>query len=119
MSLRLVPELSSGIFYSQKLYWVPELCGIIGKKEADGLAELVSNPTSASHNLVCPFQRDWMIFLTEFWLTASHSSYWDLVSGFRQSKIWIKRLYLKLARLLRSLSRTKLDIMIGLLTGHV
>jgi hypothetical protein len=37
----------------------------------------------------------------------------------KHSKIWIKRPCLKLARLLRNLPRTKLGVMIGLLTEHV
>jgi hypothetical protein len=41
------------------------------------------------------------------------------MSECRKSKNWIRSPCSKLARLLRSLSRTKLGVLIGLLTGHV
>jgi hypothetical protein len=41
------------------------------------------------------------------------------MSRCRQSEAWIKRACLKLARYLRNLPRTKLGVLIGLLTGHV
>jgi hypothetical protein len=53
------------------------------------------------------------------WLLGNHLSYWNLVSGCRQTKVWIKRPCLKLARFQRNLPRTKLGILIGLLTEHV
>jgi hypothetical protein len=46
-------------------------------------------------------------------------SYWNLVSECRQSKVWIKRPCLQLARFLRNLPRTKLGVLICLLTGHI
>jgi hypothetical protein len=51
--------------------------------------------------------------------SVSHISYWNSVSGCMQSKVWINRPCLKLARFLRNLPRTKLGVLIGLLTGHV
>jgi hypothetical protein len=56
---------------------------------------------------------------TKEWLSSNHLSYWILVSGCRQSKVWIKRPCLKLARFLRNFRRTKLGVLIGLLTRHV
>jgi hypothetical protein len=56
--------------------------------------------------------------LTKEWLSSNHLSYWNLVSGCRHSKVWIKRPRLKLARFLRNLPRTKLGVLIGLLIGH-
>jgi hypothetical protein len=56
-----------------------------------------------------------MTRVTKEWLSSNHLSYWNLLSGCRQSKVWIKRPCLKLARFLRNLPRKKL----GLLTGHV
>jgi hypothetical protein len=52
-------------------------------------------------------------------LSSNCLSYWNFVSGCRQSKVWIKRPCLKLARFLRNLPRTKLGVLIGLLTEHV
>jgi hypothetical protein len=59
-----------------------------------------------------------MTRVTKEWLSGNHLSYWNLVSGCRQSKVWIKRPCLKLAGLLKNLPRTKLGVLIGLLTGH-
>jgi hypothetical protein len=59
-----------------------------------------------------------MTRVTKEWLSSNHLSYWNLVSGYRQSEVWIKRPCLKLARFLRNLPRTKIGVLIGLLTGH-
>jgi hypothetical protein len=66
-----------------------------------------------------PVPRSLITRVTKEWLSSNPLSYWNLVSGCRQSKVWIKRPCLKLARFLRNLSRTKLGVLIGLLTGHV
>jgi hypothetical protein len=60
-----------------------------------------------------------MTRVTKDWLSSNHLSNWNLVSGCRQSKVWIKRPCLKLARFLRNLPRAKLGVLIGLLAGHV
>jgi hypothetical protein len=52
-------------------------------------------------------------------LSVNYLSYWNLVSGFSQSKVWIKPPYLKLTRFLRNLPRTKYGLLIGLLTWLV
>jgi hypothetical protein len=75
------------------------------------------NPASAGRILVCPYQGHWW----HVWQKNGCQViiFFTLVSGCRQSKVWIKRPCLKLARFLRSLPRTKLGVLIGLLTGHV
>jgi hypothetical protein len=50
---------------------------------------------------------------------VSNDTYWNLVSGRRQSKVCIKRPCLKLARFLRNLPRSKLCVLIGLITRYV
>jgi hypothetical protein len=81
-------------------FWVSVHCGII--------------------EMVClPVPESLMTRVTKEWLSSNHLSYWNLVSGCRQSKVWIKRPCLKLARLLRNLPRIKLGVLIGLLTGLV
>jgi hypothetical protein len=65
-----------------------------------------------------PVPRSLMTRMTKEWLSRNHLSYWNLVSACRQSKVWIKRPCLKLARFLGNLPRTKLGFLIGLLTGH-
>jgi hypothetical protein len=65
-----------------------------------------------------PVARSLMTRVTEKWLSGNHITYWNLVGGCRQSKVWIKWPCLKLARILRNLSRTKLGVLISLLIGH-
>jgi hypothetical protein len=60
-----------------------------------------------------------MTRVTKEWFSGNHLSYWNFVSGCRQSKVWIKRPCLKLARFVRNLPRIKLGVLIGLLTRHV
>jgi hypothetical protein len=66
-----------------------------------------------------PVPRSLMTRMSKEWLSSNHLSYWNLVSRCRQSKVCIKRPCLKLARFLRNFPRTKLGVLIGLLTGHV
>jgi hypothetical protein len=92
----------------------------IGNEEADGLAEVGSKSSFCGPVEPClPVPRSLMTRVTKEWLSSNHLSYWNLVSGCRQSKVWIKRPCLKLARFLRNLPRTKLGVLIGLLTGQV
>jgi hypothetical protein len=66
-----------------------------------------------------PIPKSLMTRVTKEWLSGNYFSYWNLVSGCRQSKVWIVRNCLKLGRLLRNLPRTKLGVLIGLLAGHI
>jgi hypothetical protein len=70
------------------------------------------NPASAVQNLVCPYQGK------KERRSVNHLSSWNLISECRQSKVWIKRPCLKLARFFRNLPITKLGVLFGLLTGH-
>jgi hypothetical protein len=99
-----------------QLFWVPGQCGIIGNEEADGLAGVGSKSNFYGPGTL--FTRP-KVTVTKQWLSGNHLSYWNLVSGCRKSKVWIKRPCLKLARFLRNLPRTKLDVLIGLITRHV
>jgi hypothetical protein len=65
-----------------------------------------------------PAIKSLMTRVTKLWLSDNHLSYWNLVSGCRQSIVWIKQPCLKLARFLRNLPRTKLGVLNGLLTGQ-
>jgi hypothetical protein len=77
------------------------------------------NPNFTDRKPCLPVPKSLMTPVTKEWLSGNHLSYWNLVSGCRQSKVWIKRPCLKLARFLRNLPRTKLGVLIGLIIGHV
>jgi hypothetical protein len=96
-----------------QLFWVPGQCGIILNEEADGLEGVRSTSSFCRPEPCLPVPRPLM---TKIWLSSNHLSYWNLVIRCRQSKIWP---CLKLARFLRNLLRTKLCVLIGLITGHV
>jgi hypothetical protein len=107
-----MPELS--IHNGVQLFWVPGHCGIIGNEEADGRWGVGSKSSFCGPEPCLPVPRSLMTRVTKEWLSSNHLSYWNLVSGCRQSKVWIKRPCLKLARFLKNL----LSVLIGLLTGH-
>jgi hypothetical protein len=124
VSSRLVLQCRNslqGLFIHNRvqLLWVSGHCGIIGNEEADGLTGVGSKSSSCELEPCLPAPRSLMTRVTNEWLSNNHLSYWNLDSGCRQSKVWIKRPCLKLARFLRNLPRTKLDVLIGLLIGHV
>jgi hypothetical protein len=60
-----------------------------------------------------PVPKSLMARVTKEWLSGNHLSYWNLVSGRRQSKVS------NMAAITLKLPRTKLGVLIGLLTGHV
>jgi hypothetical protein len=66
-----------------------------------------------------PVPKSLMTRMTREWLSYNHLSFSNLVSECRQSNVWIKRPCLKLARFLRNLPRTKIGVLIGLITKHV
>jgi hypothetical protein len=102
-----------------QLFWVSGHCGIIGNEEANGLAGVGSKSSFCGPEPCLPVPKSLMTRVTKEWLSGNHLSYWNFVGGCRQSNVWIKRPCLKLARFLRNLPRTKLGVLIGLLTGHV
>jgi hypothetical protein len=102
-----------------ELFWVPGHCGIIENEEADGLARVGSKSRFCGPKHCLPVTKSLMTRVTKECLLGNHLFYWNLVSGCVQSKIWIKRQCLKLARFLRNLPRTKLGVRMGLPTGHV
>jgi hypothetical protein len=83
-------------------------------EEADGLAGVGSKSSFCG-----PVPKSLMTRVIKELLSGNHLSYWNLVSGCRQSKVWIKRPCLKLARFFRNLPSTKLGVLISLLTRHV
>jgi hypothetical protein len=91
-----------------QLFWVPGHCGIIRNEEADGLEGVGSSFCGPEPCLSVP--RSLMTHVTKEWLSSIYLSYWNLVSGCRQSKVWIKRPCLKLVRFLRNLQGTKQNL---------
>jgi hypothetical protein len=99
-------ELS--IHYGVQLFWVPGHCYIIGNEGADSLAGVGFKSSFCGPEPCLPVPRSLMTRVTKEWLSSNHLSYLNLVSGCRQSKVWIKRPCLKLARFLRNLQKQNL-----------
>jgi hypothetical protein len=93
--------------------------GRIGNKDVGGMAGSGSKSNFCGSEPCLPVPKSLMTRVTRDGLSGNHLSNWNLVSGCRQSKVWISRPCLKLARFLRSLPKRKLGVLIGLLTGHV
>jgi hypothetical protein len=102
-----------------QLFWVLGNCSIIRNEKADALAGLGSKSNFCGPEPYLLVPKSLMTRVTKKWLSGNHLSYWNLVSGCRQSKVWIKRPCLNLARFLRNLQRMKLGVLIDLLTGNV
>jgi hypothetical protein len=63
-----------------QLFWVPGHCGIIGNKEADGVAGVRSKSNFCGLEPCLPVSRLLMTHVTKEWLSSNHLSYWNLVS---------------------------------------
>jgi hypothetical protein len=84
-----VPELSTGPFIHNRiqLFWIPGQCGIIGNDEADGLAGVGSKSNFCRLEPCLPVSKSLMTRVTNEWMSDNHFSYWNQVSGCRQSKV--------------------------------
>jgi hypothetical protein len=65
---------------------------IIGNEEADDLAGVGSKSNFYGLEPCLPVPKSLMTPMTKEWWSGNHLSCWNLVSGCRQSKVWIKRL---------------------------
>jgi hypothetical protein len=85
------------IYNRVQLCWVPGHCGIIGNEEADSMMVEVGSKFNFCGPKPClPVPKSLMTRVTKEWLSGNHLFYWNLESGCRQSKVWIKRPCLKL-----------------------
>jgi hypothetical protein len=70
-----------------QLFWVSGHCGIIGNKEAESLAGWGSKSNFCGLEPCLPVPKSLMTRVTKEWLSGNYLSYWNLVSGCRQSKV--------------------------------
>jgi hypothetical protein len=96
--------------------WVPGHCGIHGNEKAGALSRagyssaFVGPEPCLSLVLSSVRQREWLF--------KSHCTSWSLETACRQSRMWLKNLNAGLKRYLLRMSRSKLRILVGLITGH-
>jgi hypothetical protein len=94
--------------YKVELLWVPGHCGIHGNEEADPLAKARSNSAFVGPELHIGVSSG-----------GSGSDYsYSLETACRQSGMWLKKPNPGLTRYLVRLPRSKLRILVGLITGH-
>jgi hypothetical protein len=69
------------IYNRVQLFWVPGHCGIIGNKEADGLAGVRSKSNFYGPELCLPVTKSQITRVKKERLSGNHLSYWNMVSG--------------------------------------
>jgi hypothetical protein len=98
--------------------WVPGHCGIHRKEEADALARTGSSSAFVGPEPCLPLTPSSVKRREQEWLLKSHCASWNLETACCQSKMWLKKLNLGLTRYLLRLPRSKLRILVELITGH-
>jgi hypothetical protein len=99
-----------------RLVWVPGHCGIHGNEEAHALVR-----AGSGSGFVAPepfFSLAPSSVKRRKRLLKSHCASWNLETACRQSRMWLKKPNPGLMRYLLRLPRSKLRILVGLITGQ-
>jgi hypothetical protein len=97
---------------------VPGHCGIHGNEEAEALARAKSSFDFVGLETCFSLAPSSVKRRDREWLLKSHCASWSLETAFCQSRMWLKKPDPGLTRYLLRLPRSKLRILMGLITGH-
>ncbi|KAJ8914966.1 hypothetical protein NQ315_002490 [Exocentrus adspersus] len=100
------------------LLWVPGHSGIKGDEKADELARKGSSASYIGPEPAVGVSKTMVRSQVKEWVNAQHKEYWNNITRHQHGKIFIRESSAKLTRELLTLSRNKLRIIAGLLTGH-
>ena len=102
-----------------KLFWVPGHSGIQGNEKADELARQGSSASYLGPEPVLGIPKCMARSALKLWIREKQNVHWRNRQGHRHSKAFIQGPSSKTAKELLMLSRNKLRITTGLLTGHM
>jgi hypothetical protein len=101
-----------------QLVWVPGNCGIHGNEKADALAREGSSSAFVRPEPCLPLATSSVKLREWEWSLKSQCVSWSLETACAQSRMWLKKPNPGLTRYLLRLPRSKLRILVGLITGH-
>jgi hypothetical protein len=101
-----------------RLVWVLGHCSIHGNEKADALARAESSYAFVGPEPCLPLAPSSVKRRERKWLLKSHCTSWSLETAWRQSRMWLKKPNPGFTRYLLRLPRSKLRILVGLITGH-
>jgi ribonuclease HI len=99
------------------LMWVPGHRDIQGNEAADRLAKKATEKQFTGPEPYLGLHAGNLKMALEIWLLRAHTSEWNQVGGLRQSRLFLGGPQGK-SRNMLCLSRTKLRMLVGALTGH-
>jgi hypothetical protein len=104
---------------SVDLVWVPGHSGINGNEKADELAREGSSQIPIAPIPVIPLAKSWFKTNVKNWSRKTHSTLWNKITTCKQAKqIIVEPLCDSESKRLRSLDKSELRCLVGVLTGH-
>jgi ribonuclease HI len=104
---------------SVNLLWVPGHSGVNGNENADKLAREGSSEIPVAPIPVIPLSKSWFKSNLTKWCSITHSFLWKRVQTCKQAKqIIVEPLCNSETKRLRSLKKSELRCLVGVLTGH-
>jgi RNase H len=100
------------------LSWVPGHCDIAGNEMADKLATEGSAVILCGSEPALPLSGSIAQLMTKKLADNAHFNYWESVTNYRQSKLWLVGPNLNIKKYLLRLSRATLRNLVSIITGH-